>query len=149
MRPVDRAAVQRLGAGLFSAWGDYQAAMGEWLRDGGVVTQVAVDSRGRPVGFAMVTVMDGDGYLLGIGTDSEHRRLGLGRRLLVDVLRIAERRRRIWGISQVRLDVACDNHAAIALFRDAGFEPCESVAGRYASGHAILAMRLRLDPPLV
>ena len=143
LRPLERAEVQRLGVALFAPFGDYAEAMYGWLRHPGVRTVVAVEA-GRPVGFALVTAVKREGYLLGIGVDEAHRRSGLGRLLLDEAIRVAVDRRQRWGISRIDLDVADDNAVAIALFESRGFERHQVRAERYVGGQAIVTMRLRL-----
>ncbi len=147
LRPTDRAALSRLGAQVLAPFGDYQPALQDWLRHPQVVTTVAASERGRPVGFAMIAVLEPTGrqrsaYLLAIGVDEGHRRKGTGRQLLEDVLDHARRRRSHWHVDGVVLDVADDNDGAIALFRAAGFAevPSEVEAVRYEQGQRALTM---------
>lgn len=135
--------MQRLGEDLFAPFGDYAEALHGWLRHPGVRTTVAMDD-GAPVGFAMVSAVDGEGYLLGIGVAVGHRRAGLGGRLLEAALEAARGRRERWGISRVDLDVAADNAAAIGLFERAGFERVTVRSDRYVGGQPVVTMRRAL-----
>jgi ribosomal protein S18 acetylase RimI-like enzyme len=58
-------------------------------------------------------------HLVGMYVRPAHRRLGLGAKLVERVLRHA---REIGGIVVVQLGVACDNHAARALYDRLGFK---------------------------
>ena len=143
LRPLERAAVERLGSALFAPYGDYAAALHDWLRSPSVRTVVVAD-QGSPVGFAMVSSVQGKGYLLGIGVADGYRRVGLGKRLLEAALEQARSKRKRWGISWVDLDVAEDNTAAVALFEGAGFFRLKTGAERYKGGQAVVTMRRRL-----
>lgn len=55
---------------------------------------------------------------LGMGVKIEHRRQGIGRRLLSECIRAA----RAWGIEKIELEVYSDNGAAIHLYESEGFE---------------------------
>ena len=147
LRPTDRAALTRLGVQVLAPFGDYQPALQDWLRHPQVVTTVATSELGRPVGFAMIAVLEPEGrqrsaYLLAIGVDEEHRGKGAGRQLLEDVLDHARRRKSHWHVDGVLLDVADDNAPALSLFRSAGFEevPSGSDSTRYRSGQRALTM---------
>lgn len=143
LRPLDRAAVERLGVGLFAPFGDYAGALHDWLRHPRVRTVVAVDA-GSPVGFAMVSELRGQGYLLGIGVAEGFRRVGLGARLLEAALEQALGLRKRWGITWIDLDVADDNVAAVALFEQAGFFRVRTGPEVYKGGQAVVTMRRRL-----
>jgi ribosomal protein S18 acetylase RimI-like enzyme len=143
IRPLDRAAVQRLGVRLFAPFGDYGPALYGWLRHSGVRAIVAVSEQ-DVFGFALVSAVHGEGYLLGIGVDEGHRRAGLGARLLDAAVAIARERRERWGISRLDLDVAEDNVAAIALFEGVGFARAAVRSERYLGGQSIVTMRLLL-----
>jgi ribosomal-protein-alanine N-acetyltransferase len=147
MRPTDRAALARLGEAVFAPFGDYGQALSGWLRHTQVCTVVAQQD-GRAIGFSMVGPVPSPGgeveaYLLAIAVDPSMRRHGLGRRLLDAAVREATKRTAHWGTSRLRLDVAGDNEAAIALFRSAGFvhEASDAV---YGEGQEALSMVLQL-----
>ncbi|MCP4871646.1 MAG: GNAT family N-acetyltransferase [Proteobacteria bacterium] len=147
MRPTDRAALARLGHTVFARFGRYEGALAGWLRHTQVRTVVA-QADGRAIGFAMVgPVPDADGgtdaYLLALGVDESARRQGIGRDLLNAAVEEARKGSRRWGTDQLRLDVADDNVAAIALFRAAGFEDASS-GETYAGGQSALSMVLPL-----
>jgi GNAT superfamily N-acetyltransferase len=51
---------------------------------------VAADAQDRPVGFAVVTVVDGAGHLEEVSVHPDHGRRGLGRHLVLTVCRWAQ-----------------------------------------------------------
>ncbi len=147
MRPTDRAALTRLGDAVFAPFGNYERALSGWLRHTQVCTVVAEED-GRAIGFSMVgPVPDPAGgveaYLLAIAVDDGARRRGLGRQLLEAAVDEARKRTTHWGTSRLRLDVANGNHAAIALFRGAGFVD-EASDAVYGAGQEALSMVLPL-----
>jgi len=91
--------IERTAAGLFATagladiaeseptplkiLGRHQAAGRVW---------VAADDRDRPVGFAIVAVLDGCGYLQELSVHPAHGRRGLGTRLVGEVCRWAKHR---------------------------------------------------------
>ena len=69
--------------------------------------------------FIILSVAAGQAEILTIATAKAVRRKGLG----VALLRAAEEALRKQSVSEVFLEVAEDNAAAIALYREAGFTP--------------------------
>lgn len=61
------------------------------LAEGGLF--VAVDASDRPVGFSLVTILDGDAHLVELDVLPEHGRKGLGRALVIAALAWGVRRR--------------------------------------------------------
>lgn len=72
----------------------------------------------------MLSVLD-EGQVTNIAVHPDHRRCGLGRRVLEAMLEEAERR----GLTEISLEVRASNHAAISLYEQAGF----SAVGRRRS----------------
>lgn len=72
----------------------------------------------------MLSVLD-EGQVTNIAVHPDHRRCGLGRRVLETMLEEAERR----GLTEISLEVRASNHAAISLYEQAGF----SAVGRRRS----------------
>jgi ribosomal protein S18 acetylase RimI-like enzyme len=68
---------------------------------------------GRPVGFANLGLRDGVGWIGGVGVVPEHRRRGIGRRLMEAVLGEAP--------GDVWLEVIEQNKAAVRLYEELGF----------------------------
>lgn len=82
-----------------------------------LVGQTGVHALGDPFAFALIRVVAGEAELLTIATDPSHQRQGLGRALLTQCTHKAA----AVGASDMFLEVAQDNHAALALYRAAGF----------------------------
>jgi ribosomal-protein-alanine N-acetyltransferase len=81
----------------------------------------ARDESGSLLGYAglarLGTGVDPESEVHTIGVDPGSRRRGIGKALLTELLRVADR----WG-GPVFLEVRTDNDAAIALYRREGFE---------------------------
>lgn len=77
---------------------------------------------GQVIGWCDIIppTMEGFAHIgrLGMGVKIEHRRQGIGRRLLSECIRAA----RAWGIEKIELEVYSDNGAAIHLYESEGFE---------------------------
>lgn len=71
-----------------------------------------------PHAFALGRAVAGEAELLTIATDPDHRRLGHARACLNAFMAEAH----ACGATRIVLEVDCDNPAAIALYRAAGFE---------------------------
>jgi ribosomal-protein-alanine N-acetyltransferase len=87
-----------------------------------VVARVGPGPMERVVGFAGVWLMVDEAHITTFGVHPEWRRQGIGRRLMVRLLELAEEMR----ASRMTLEVRAGNLAAQALYRRFGFE----VAGR-------------------
>lgn len=87
----------------------------------GMVKLVAAQGE-RIVGWCDVIPKPFEGFRhsgqLGMGILANHRRRGLGTRLLAGTLEAAQRR----GLTRIELQVFASNHAAIALYLRAGFQ---------------------------
>ncbi|MEU1081888.1 GNAT family N-acetyltransferase [Streptomyces sp. NPDC005908] len=75
--------------------------------------------------LAATTAFSRDSWILGLCVTEGHRRHGLGRELMTEILA----RLRGDGIEQVRLTVEPANRAAILLYRSLGFRPEEPDGG--------------------
>ena len=73
---------------------------------------------------------DGTGHVVALGVAPEHRRLGLGRRLMYEVEQGFLRR----GISTVRLEVRTSNTVAQRLYLNLGYKIVRRMARYYTSG---------------
>lgn len=103
-----------------------------------------VELGGELVAYA-VYGYDGDAFhLMNLAVLPHARRRGLGRLIMRDLLAEAER----LGAPDVWLEVAVTNDAAIALYREYGFEDVR-VRARYYQPENVdaLVMRLRLRTP--
>ncbi len=132
-RPADAPFVVRLGAVAFARFGDYAPIMRGFFASPEVRSFVA-ELHGESVGFALVdapAAIPGFADLVAIAVADEHRRRGIGRALLSRVIACREE---LGTQSLLVLTVAEDNDAAVALFRESGFEIMPGSLGRYAGG---------------
>ena len=98
---------------------------------------VAAEVGGRLAGFAVgYLAQAGIGSILTLDVAPAHRRLGLGRSLLTELLRRLERA----GADGIRLEVDVRNRAAIALYRSFGFRRTGRLADFYGPGLDAFAM---------
>ena len=103
------------------------------LLDGrGVISVVArAEGAGRepPCGFAIAREAADEAEIITIATDPAHRRSGVGKALMRDIIR------RLHGdrIARLFLEVSEDNAPAIALYRNLGFRKVGLRKGYYAS----------------
>jgi ribosomal-protein-alanine N-acetyltransferase len=127
------------------AWNAY--TVGQVMRMPGAfgflaVVSAAEDGTGDiPIGFALASGAADERELLSIGVLPDHRRAGIGRRLVEMV--IAESSAR--GAARLFLEVAEDNTAAQRLYRSLDFIAVGRRPGYYRrkSGPAIAALTLR------
>ncbi len=85
---------------------------------------------GTIVGYAGLRVVGDQGDIQTIAVDAEHRRDGIGRAMLVELLAEAKRRR----AADVFLEVRTDNPGATALYESLGFERLAVRRGYYKDG---------------
>ena len=99
---------------------------------------------GALAGYALVFLRRGSSAarLYSIAVDPLQRGHGLGAALLAD----AEQQARAAGCTALHLEVRCDNAAAIALYRRAGYRERGVRPGYYEDGCAALCLTRRLEP---
>ncbi len=108
------------------------------------VRAVALDGEdGRLAGYALYSLVAGEGEILNLAVEPAAQRRGFGRRLLdavLDALRAA-------GTTAVYLEVRQSNHPAIQLYASAGFRPVSlrKKYYRHPTEHAV-TMALQLAP---
>ena len=107
------------------------------------VRAIAVDDGGRLAGYALFSLVAGEGEILNLAVDPAVRRRGVGRGLLhavLDAMRAA-------GTTAVFLEVRQSNVAAQRLYAGAGFRSVALRRGYYRNPteHAV-TMTLRLAP---
>jgi ribosomal-protein-alanine N-acetyltransferase len=95
---------------------------------------------GSVVGYAGVMVVGPEADVQTIAVTPEHRGTGLGVALLARVFDEALRRE----CSQVMLEVAADNEAALRLYERHGFTSLAKRSNYYGPGRDALVMRSRL-----
>ncbi|MGB3178906.1 MAG: GNAT family N-acetyltransferase [Albidovulum sp.] len=83
----------------------------------------------RPGGFAMGRALAGEAELLTLAVSPDARRTGLGRALLKEFLAEAKAS----GAEKAFLEVAADNHAALALYASFDFSETGRRKGYYSS----------------
>lgn len=111
----------------------------------GAFALIAVDGdeESRPMGFAVCRVAADECEVLSIGVPAEHRRTGIGRRLLDAASTHAA------GMGAVRLflEVALDNPAGLAFYRARGFRQVGRRRNYYrrAADRMVDALILTLD----
>jgi ribosomal-protein-alanine N-acetyltransferase len=121
MRMGDVPAVLEIERLSFSSpWPAY--AFEQELTTNRLAHYVVARSDGRAVGFAGIWLMVDEAHVTTFGVHPDHRRRGVGRRLL---LRLAELAIEL-GTARMTLEVRVSNAAAQALYRSFGFR----VAGR-------------------
>jgi [ribosomal protein S18]-alanine N-acetyltransferase len=116
------------------------ACVGEIMRIAGCFGLTARAGR-RPVGFALALDLSGECEILSLGVVPRMRRCGTGRALLAGIC--AEARQR--GALCALLEVAADNRAARALYREFGFAAIGCRRKYYRRGGSFVdALVLRL-----
>lgn len=90
-----------------------------WL----VAESLDPDGSFRVVGFAGMMFVgvdgDGEGHLMNLAVDPDHRRRGIAQRLCASLFDVAADR----GLDALTLEVRASNHPAIELYRTFGFAP--------------------------
>lgn len=88
---------------------------------------VVVDTPAGVAGYAVLTMGAGEAHVLNLCVEQAIRRRGIGRELLLDVLRHA----RDNGIRDAFLEVRRSNKGAISLYHETGFECVGQRRGYY------------------
>lgn len=100
----------------------------------------ASDGAGPVLGFASYWLVHDELHLLNLAAHPEHRRRGVGRRLMRHLIEVARGR----GCRYVTLEVRRGNHAAQALYQGHGFEAMGLRARYYSDGEDAIVMTLTL-----
>jgi len=105
----------------------------------GVFALAAVNN--EPVGVILMRAVAGEAEVLTLAVEPAHRRRGVARALLEAGLTQAA----AMGAEEAFLEVAADNAAALALYREEGFEQAGHRGGYYRrpDGEAVDALVLR------
>jgi ribosomal-protein-alanine N-acetyltransferase len=98
------------------------------------------DHGGQVVGFASYWLVHDELHLLNLAAHPEHRRRGIGTRLMRHLIAVA----RGHGCRYITLEVRRGNHAAQALYQGHGFEPMGMRARYYSDGEDAIVMTLTL-----
>ncbi len=99
-----------------------------------------VTVNGRPVGYAVLQVAAGEGYLANIVVSPGYRGKGLGKGLLERILERAVD----CGVGRVLLEVRESNHVAIGLYYSMGFQEVGRRLALYSDGETAVVMEKRM-----
>lgn len=91
------------------------------------------------LGYAGMAVTDDTADVMTVAVAPQARRRGVGRAMMLDLLRLAARGR----VREVLLEVRADNDAALALYRSLGFTHLSRRRDYYGPGADGLLMRRR------
>lgn len=78
---------------------------------------IAYNREGTPVGRINIHARDKNAHFFGFSVLPPHRRLGYGRRILTEAIRLADEQ----GLRSMSLEVACENRKALELYHSCGF----------------------------
>jgi ribosomal protein S18 acetylase RimI-like enzyme len=140
------------GAEAYRSLGDYTRILPSWLEQPGVLAWIDHDVQNRGRGFAMLGFyMDetfrGSGEqeviadLLALAVLPIYQRKGIGSKLLLHVIDVAERVAPSSHVHQLRLTVAEDNVGAQRLYTRHGFHVVEGAATYDRGQHALRMVR--------
>jgi [ribosomal protein S18]-alanine N-acetyltransferase len=104
--------------------------------------RVMRDDRGEPLGYVVYWHVLDEIHVINVVVAAQHRRRGIGRRLLDDVFTYA----RASGVQRVLLEVRESNAAALALYEALGFVCFNIRRAYYADGEDALEMERRIAP---
>jgi len=98
---------------------------------------LVAEESGHVVGYVSAVIRrDGQGHIVSICVDPEHRRRGIGTALMVEVLR----RIKELGLCSVRLEVRVSNVGAQRLYQKLGFRVVGRIQNYYPDGEDALVM---------
>jgi ribosomal-protein-alanine N-acetyltransferase len=95
---------------------------------------------GQVLGFASYWLVHDELHLLNLATHPDHRRRGIGGRLMRHLIALARGR----GCRYITLEVRRGNHAAQALYQAHGFEAMGMRTRYYSDGEDAIVMTLTL-----
>lgn len=125
-------------ASLPDAWDEMDFA--SFLAQSGVFCYVA-EKQDKGIGFILCRVAAHEAEILTFAVLPQYRRAGTGRNLLHAALAEAQLR----AARAAFLEVAVDNAAALALYREAGFKEVGRRAKYYVNGQDALVLRQDLS----
>jgi [ribosomal protein S18]-alanine N-acetyltransferase len=140
--PGDVAAILRIEHAAHPA-GHWRAEDFEWLnrQAGGIVLVAQLGEGGAIAGFVAARALGPEAEMLNLAVGTEHRRQGIGRRL------VEELHRHLYaaGTERVYLEVRPSNLSAQRLYRSLGYCECGRRHNYYASdGEDALVLEVRL-----
>jgi ribosomal protein S18 acetylase RimI-like enzyme len=139
--PGDLAYVRDLSKRVFRRFGPYEDTLPKWFESGLTEAFMALIEN-RPVGFAMLGRLPRLPFsprvaeLVAIAVEPKKRRLGIGGKLMWEVIRKA----RSLGIETVFLHTALENLPAQQLFKRYGFTTLEITTHFYPNGQDAYTM---------
>lgn len=135
MTPQDFAALHARAFSASRAWGADEFAA--------LLQQTGVNWHGDNRAFVLIRHVADEAEILTLATDPAHRRQGLARTILTTAQSAAQQAE----IRSIFLEVAEDNTAACALYRQAGYHQVGRRPGYYMpkDGAAIAALVLRKE----
>ena len=138
--------VRLLSTEVFARFGSYDKTLPPMMEWPWIRTVVA-QARGRPVGFAMISLEDagaGEIDLTAIAVEPAAQSRGVGRFLLRHVEQLARSAVAAGRPASVRLTVAEDNRRARGLFEAVGYRLVRGEEDRYPGGQRSLVLRKNL-----
>jgi [ribosomal protein S18]-alanine N-acetyltransferase len=139
--PRDLNAIFALEQAVFSADRLSRRSLRAFIQSPNQPLLVAISDRSL-AGYALVALREGSSAarLYSIAVDPHRGRRGVGRALMAASQRYAAKH----GRQSLRLEVRCDNHAAIALYERLGFQQFGQYDGYYADGARALRFEKRV-----
>lgn len=114
---------------LSTCWSEQQiASLPEYA------SYIAAFDENEPVGVASMYTLAGEGQIMNLAVLSQHRKKGIGKKLMDSLLLIAKEKNCL----SVSLEVAENNQSAIALYRKCGFDAIGQRKGFYNGTDAII-----------
>lgn len=140
-RPADFEDLYRIDSACFEREISYsRRELNHYISQRGSLTLVAED-QGKPIGFIIVRREAGRcGHVITIDILPEHRRQGIGSRLMAEAESWLARR----GARAVYLETAADNLAAIDFYRKLGYLEAGRISGYYQGRRDALRMAKQL-----
>jgi len=92
---------------------------------------VVAEKDGGIVGYGGMWLVIDEAHITNIAVHSAYRRQGFGRKILSELIRIAERE----GVFRMTLEVRKSNDAAQKLYEEFGFQVCGVRPGYYPDNH--------------
>lgn len=140
-RPADFEDLYRIDSACFERGIAYsRRELRHYIWQRGSLTLVA-EEQGKPIGFIIVRREAGRyGHVITIDVLPEHRRRGIGSRLMAEAESWLARR----GARAVYLEAAADNLAAIDFYRKLGYVEAGRIAGYYRGSLDALRMAKQL-----
>jgi ribosomal-protein-alanine N-acetyltransferase len=146
VRPIALGSRALIENGLGWSWTPSRVEASRRSKTALVIVARLVDRR---VGFAIMRYGAEEAHLDLLAVDPDHRRRGVGRRL-VEWL---EEPALLAGITAVLLEVRAENHAARAFYERLGYRNVERLAGYYQGRESAIRMRRALGcggaPPVI